>query len=284
MAEVHQSIAAANANAFIPTIWSTIVLDAYVAAAVVSDRVDRRFEPQLKKGDTVSLPSITQVVALARTANTDLVYNTVVESSVNVTVNQDYYVFRILEPMAAKQSVVDLLMQYATIDAKELARTIDAAVAAYFDTLNSNTRKGTLGTAVIDDNLIDCVQLLDTNNVPHEDRSWIISPETWADLMKIDKFVRLDYVNPEGGTAAMKSKLNYPIYGAPVFVANTLEVNAGNHNCALIHREAIMLVIQQEPTVVKAWDTRRGADSLLTEAFYGINEERDLNGICLQGR
>uniref|UniRef100_A0A6M3JZN8 Putative capsid protein n=1 Tax=viral metagenome TaxID=1070528 RepID=A0A6M3JZN8_9ZZZZ len=284
MTEVTRSLDASNANAFIPTIWSTKVIDEYISAAVISDRIDRRFESDLKKGDTVSRPSITSVAPLQRGANTDLTYNTVIESSVNVTVNQDWYVFRMIEPLTTKQSIVDLMLQYTKIDAASLAKKIDQTCAALLDTLNGSSRKGTIAVDVTDDNLIDCVTALDTNNVPYEDRSWLISPETWGSLMKIDKFVRLDYVNPSGGTATERAKLNYPIYGASVFVANTLEVNAGNHNCALIQREALMLIIQQEPKVVKAWDTRRGADSLLTECFWGVNEARDKNGVCLLGK
>lgn len=284
MAEATRSLDAANANAFIPTFWSTVVIDEYIAAAVIGDRVDRRFEKDLKAGDTVSRPSISAVTPIARSANTDLTYNLVIESSVNVVVNQDYYVFRLFEPMATKQSIVDLIAEYTKIDAKSLAKKSDTYIAGLFDTLNGGTRKGTIGVDVTDDNLIDCVTALETNNVPQEDRSWIISPETWGSLMKLDKFVRLDYVNPEGDTAIMRAKLNYPIYGAPVFVSNCLEANAGNHNCALIQREAIMFVVQQEPKVVKAWDTRRGADSLLTEIFYGAAVARTKNGICLQGK
>jgi len=284
MAEVTISLDAANANAFIPTIWSAVVIDEYVSAAVVSDRVDRRFESDLKYGDTVSRPSISVVAPKARSANTDLTYNTVVESSTNVTVNQDVYIFRMIEPLTVKQSLVDLMAKYAKTDGASLAKNCDAYCAALFSALNGNTRKGTINVDVTDDNLIDCVTALDNNDVPSEDRAWIISPETWGSLMKIDKFVRLDYVNPSGGTAIERAKLNYPIYGAPVFVANTLSANAGNHNCALLQREAIMLLVQQEPKMVKAWDTRRGCDTLLTEMFYGAAEARDESGICLQGK
>lgn len=284
MAETTQTLDAANANAFIPTIWSTVVIDEYIAKAVISDRVDRRFEANLKKGDTVSRPLIQSVAPIARSANTDLTYNLVVETSVNVVVNQDVYIFRKFEPMTTKQSIVDLMSQYTKIDAESMAKNVDTYVGTLFTSLNGNTRKGTLNVDVTDDNLIDCVTALDSNNVPHENRSWIISPETWGSLMKIDKFVRLDYVNPDGDTATQRSKLNYPVYGAPVFVSNCLQANAGNHNCALIQKEAIMLIVQQEPKVVKAWDTRLGGDTLLTEIFYGAVEARDTSGICLNGK
>ncbi len=102
--------------------------------------------------------------------------------------------------------------------------------------------------------------------------------------MKIDKFVRLDYVNPSGQTAVESAKLNYPIYGAPVYVSTNLEANAGNHNCALIQKEAIILIVQSEPKVKVAYDPRAGCDTLLTECIWGLGEEREYNGICLQGK
>ncbi len=228
--------------------------------------------------------TITEIAPIARAANTDYVYNTVVETNVNVTVNQDYYVFRMIEPMTNVQSIVDLIGQYAKIDAKSMAKKIDQTLSALFDTLHGSSRKGTIAVDVEDDNLIDCVTALDINSVPSEDRTWMISPETWGSLMKIDKFVRLDYVNPSGDTATMRAKLNYPIYGAPVFVSNCLEENAGNHNNAYFQREAMRLIVQQDPKVVKAYDVRRGCDTLAIEAIWGCAEAREYSGICLYGK
>uniref|UniRef100_A0A6M3ILE1 Putative capsid protein n=1 Tax=viral metagenome TaxID=1070528 RepID=A0A6M3ILE1_9ZZZZ len=284
MTELTRSLDAANATAFIPSIWSTIVVDNYIAEAVISDRVDRRFENDLKYGATVVSGTITEVAPIARLANTDYVYNTVVETNVNVTVNQDYYIFRMIEPMTVKQSIVDLITQYAKIDGKSMAKKIDQTLAALIDTLHGSSRKGTIAVDVEDDNLIDCVTALNINSVPEEDRSWIISSETWGSLMKIDKFVRLDYVKPDGDSAIMRAKLNYPIYGASVFVSNALEENAGNHNNVYMQREAIRLLVQQEPKVVKAYDVRRGCDTLAIEAMWGCAEAREYSGICLYGK
>jgi len=55
-----------------------------------------------------------------------------VETNVNVTVNQDYYIFRMIEPMTVVQSIVDLINQYAKIDAKSMAKKIDQSLAALF--------------------------------------------------------------------------------------------------------------------------------------------------------
>jgi len=284
VAEVTKSIGVTEVSPFIPEIWSSVVIDEYVKAAVIGARVDRRFEPDLKYGDQVNRGTISKVVPIARSANTDMTYNTVAESWVNCTINQDYYIFRMLEPMAKKQTMIDMLNEYTKMDAKAMAEKIDSTVAALFTALNSASAKGTLNVDVTDDDLIACKVSLDTYNVPFEDRSWIISPETWGSLTKIDKFVMLDYVKPTGETAVESAQLNRPIYGAPVFVSNNLQVNANNHNCAFLQKEAIMLIVQQDPKVVKAYDVRRGCDTIRTEAFWGTAEARDRSGICLNGK
>ena len=286
MSEVTNTINATLAAPFIPEVWSARVIDEYVAGAVASDLVDRRFDPDLSKsGDTLHLGTISKVVPISRTVNTDMTYNAEQETWDNVSIDQDYYIFRKLEPLTKAQSLVDMLNQYAKIDGKAMAEKVDTTVTALFDLLNSNTTVGTAAVDVTDDNLLRCVQYLDDSLVPSEDRAWLISPGTFTSLMKIDKFVRLDYVMPKGQTAIESAKLNYPIYGAPVYVCNTLEGNAAtDHDNALLQREAIILIIQSEPSVVKAYDVRGGYDTIKTECIWGVGEERDLNGVCLLGK
>lgn len=285
MAEITNSIGVTHIAPFIPEIWSAKVIDEYVTASIIGDRLDRRFEADLKYGDQVNRGLISKVTPKSRSTNTDLTYNTVSETWVNCTINQDYYIFRMLEPIAKLQSMIDVLNEYTKMDGKAMAEKVDTDVATLFNTLNNSSRKGTLTADATDDNLIDCVTALNVNNVPGEERSWFISPETWASLMKIDKYIMLDYVKPGGETAVESAQLNRPIYGAPVFVTNAIQGDATNgHNCALVQREAIMLIVQQNPKVVKAWDTRRGCDTILTECIWGKVEARDKNGVCLQAK
>lgn len=286
MAASSNSIGLTNAARFIPEVWTARVIDEYIQASVVAPLVDTSFEPLfVNYGDTLVVPHTTKATVLARSHNTDLTRYANTETSSNLSINKDYYTFRILEPMAAKQSVADLLAEYTKLDAKAMAYNVDVQLCALFSALNANTRKGTLLVDVTDDNLLDCVQALDDNLAPREDRSWIICPATWNSLMQIDKFVHLDYVKPKAETAVERAQLNRPLYGAPVYVTTAVEDDATNgHNNVLLHKEAIMMVRQQEPKVKVAYDTRMGADSLLIEMFYGVAEKRETNGICLQGK
>ncbi len=285
MAEVTNTINTTHAAPFIPEIWSARVIDEYEPGAVVSDLVDRRFDPDLaKSGDTLHLGTISKVVPIQRVVNSDMTYNAEQESWVNVSIDQDYYIFRKLEPLTKAQSLVDMLNEYSKIDGKAMAEKVDTTVSAYFDTLNAASTVGTAAVDVTDDNLLTCLQTLDDSLVPREDRAWIISPGTFTSLMKIDKFVRLDYVMPGGKTATQQAQLNYPIYGAPVYICSTLEGNTTAHDNVLLHRQAMILIIQAEPSVVKAYDVRGGYDTIKTECIWGTGVERNLNGVCLLGK
>ena len=280
------SIGLTNAAVFIPEVWTARVIDQYIQGVVVAPLIDTSFEPLfVNYGDTLAVPHTTAATVLARGHNTDLTRIATTETSSNLSIDKDYYTFRILEPMAAKQSIADLLAEYTKVDAKAMAYNVDVTLCALFSALNANTRKGTILVDVTDDNLLDCVQALDDNLAPKEGRKWIISPATWNSMMQIDKFVHLDYVKPQGETAVERAQLNRPIYGAPVYVTTAIEANNTNgHNNAFLQTEAIMMVRQQKPKVKVAWDTRMGADSLLIEMFYGVAEKRETAGICLQGK
>jgi len=97
------------------------------------------------------------------------------------------------------------------------------------------------------------------------------------------QFVRLDYVNPEGDTATMRSNSTTP-FMVRLCCFRALEENAGNHNNAYFQREAMRLIVQQDPKVVKAYDVRRGCDTLAIEALWGCAEAREYSGICLYGK
>ncbi len=279
------AIGVTNVAPFIPEIWSTKYIEAYVANAVISDKVDRRFDAEMKFGDTLHVGQIATVTPTSKTTNTQVTFTATTESWVNVSVDKHYYIAREIETIASDEINVDVMNKYVSHDAAEMARYIDADVATIFTELNSNTTVGTLLLDVTDDNLLRCVQYLDDSNVPKEDRNWFWSPATWTSVMKLDKFVRLDYVNPSGATAVERAKLNYPVYGSNVYVTTNVEGdNTNGHNCGLVQKEAIILIMQAAPRVHKQFVIQNLTDAIVTEAVWGKGEARNLNGVCLKGR
>ena len=230
------------------------------------------------------MPNLAATTIAQKTAGNAISFTATTESKTDITIDQDWYgAFRV-DNIAEVQAQNNQRQMYTTRVGKDLANKIDTTVAALVDDFAQNV--GTLASYVTDDNLLRAVQYLDDANAPRDDRAWVISPATLMTLMKIDKFVRLDYVNPTGkGTAAEKATLNYPIYGAPVYVTTNVEGdNTNGHDNGLFQKEAIALVMQQEPKVFSQFMIEYIADAVVVEAIWGLAEMRDTSGVWVKGK
>jgi hypothetical protein len=281
----------ANANVtvttaanFIPEIWSTEVLEAYVAELVFGALVDRKFEADVKQsGDTIHVPNLAAMTVGSKTAETAVTFTANTESVTDISINKDYYVAFRIDNIAEVQSQNNLRQMYTARAGKDIAVQIDDSLAALVDAFSQSV--GTLAVDVTDDNLLRAVQYLDDANAPKDDRSLVISPATFGSLMKIDKFVRLDYVNAGAETAVEASRLSYPIYGAKVYVsANVDGDNTNGHDNGLFQKEALALVMQQEPKVFSQFMIEYISDAVVVEAIWGVKEMRDTSGVWVKGK
>lgn len=279
------NITVTTAANFIPEIWSTEILEAYVAELVFGALVDRKFEAEVKqKGDIIHVPNLAAMTVAQKTAGNAVSFTATTESKTDITVDQDWVVAFRIDNIAEVQAQNNLRQMYTTRAGKDLAVKIDSTVAALVDDFAQT--QGTLALDVTDDNLLRAVQYLDDANAPRDDRAWVISPATLMTLMKIDKFVKLDYVNPAGkGTAVEKAMLNYPIYGAGVYVSTNVEGdNTNGHDNGYFQKEAIALVMQQEPKTFSQFMIEYVADAVVVEAIWGVAEMRDTSGVWLKGK
>ena len=76
-----------TAAVFLPTIWSVEVLLAAERALVAANLV-RRFDSQVKaKGQTLQIPTIQNISATAKAANTDVVPTSNTETAITLNIN-----------------------------------------------------------------------------------------------------------------------------------------------------------------------------------------------------
>ena len=281
----------ANANVtvttaanFIPEIWSTEVLEAYVANLVFGALVDRKFEADVKaKGDTIHVPNLAAMTVGSKTAGTAVTWSANTETKVDISIDQDYYVAFRIDNIGEVQSQNNLRQMYTERAGKDLAVQIDDSLAALVDAFSQTV--GTLLVDITDDDLIRACQYLNDANAPVADRALVISPATLASIQAIDKFVRLDYHNIAGETAVEQAVMNSPIYGAKVYVsANVDGTNAAGHDNGMFQKEALALVMQQEPKVFSQFMIEYIADAVVVEAIWGVKEMRDTSGVWLKGK
>ncbi|GAG94254.1 unnamed protein product [marine sediment metagenome] len=177
---------------------------------------------------------------------------------------------------ALQTNVPGLLEIAASNAAYALEKAIDTTVNTLFASLPA-TWAGSDGQTFTDDILIALMEGLDEGDVPRTDRSIVFDPSTVADLYKIDKFMSYDYTKTVFTTDAYIGKIN--TYNLPGFVSTNLygASNTGNYG-ALLHRDAIGVVIQSDPKVEKWREPTIHSDIVNISAMYGADIVRSTFG------
>ena len=250
---------------------------------VMGNLMDRRFEKDVSsKGDIIHVPNLAAMTVGDKGANSAVTFVSTAETKVDITINQHKYVAFEIEDIAEVQADRNLRQMYTTRAGYDLAAAIDSYCCNMID--NFSQTVGTDNVDVTDDNLLTCLTYLDNANAPVVNRAWVISPETRSSIMKIDKFVRMDYVKPTGQTAIESAMLSQPLYGAPVYVTTQLKDGSSGHIMGLFHKEAMALVVQRKPMVHVMYYIDNLDYKVVVDVIFGTMEMRDTFGAELLGK
>ena len=276
------AILTTNVAPFIPEVWSLIVLAATENELVFANHVDRRFEKDLTYGDRVNIPNLSNLGnANAVNTSVDLTLYDDLQNTTTLIVNYHYYQAIGLGKMEQLQDRPDFLEAALQKCGYSVGKMMDDILA---DLVNSLTKsEGSEGNALTSDILINCYEDLNTNAVPADDRAWILDPKSITDLMKLDYFIRYDYV-PEG--VVSKGFTGRQIFGAPVYMTQNLNViNTSYHAAVYMHRQALALASQQTPQVFRFdWPQHFTPNVVGVDAIFGVVELRDTFGIWIKTR
>jgi len=285
-----------TADVFIPEIWSGLAVVERENALVFGNLVDTRYQADLTVGDTVHVPSISNLgAARTKATNGAVTYVTVTETmaqagdggfdGVTITVTTHDYNAIAVESIAKLQTNRDMLSAYAGKMGYSLGLAIDDVLAGYPD--NFSNTVGTLAVALTDDDVLDAIQNLDDADAPQTDRAMVVSPAQAIEFLKLDRFVHNDYsalhenVKPQSGVerAYTTSYLGIPIYKS----VNVEGTNAAGHDNALFHRESLALIVQMQPKSYSQFDIDYIADKVVIEQVHGSSEVRDDHGVFMKG-
>jgi hypothetical protein len=274
-----------TALAFIPEMWTTRAIIQRENALVYANLVDRRYEADLSMGDILNIPSVGNLAAQTKTINTAIVYETVTETVVQLTVATNTYSAIAVESITKVQSNVDQLKLYAGKMGYALGLDIDNTLAAFPDD-NATPTVGTLASELTSDDYIRAIQYLDDADAPEEDRYFVVSPAEASGMVKKDRFVHNDYDKLHGSMPTRKHELAYvtSFLGVPIFKSVNVEgSNSAGHDNVLFQKEAYALIVQMKP---KPWfmsDIDYFADKIALEQLHGSRINRADHSVWLQG-
>lgn len=274
-------ITSTNLANYIPSIWSKKVLADAEAALVCGGLVDRSYEEfAMGGGNKIVVPNLHELTASVVNTLGDMSMYDTIQNVTNIDVNIEYDIGIAVDDIDKMQTNPKYFDKVTGKLAYSLAKRIDINVNALFSGFGNDSKSAFV--AMTTDDIITAYEELNENNAPATDRAWVFDPETITDLLKLDYFVRMDYV-PEG--VHKTGFQGRSILGSPVYMTTNLDtVNVNCHGAAYFHREAIALVVQLEPKFeVWRWALRH-SDAISGLILFGVAEMHDLWGSLLRTR
>lgn len=246
--------------------------DALVMAPLV-----KRFDQLVtSKGDTINIPNVSNLSATAKSANTQVTLSAPTESNTSISIDQHYHTAFLVEDILKTQASYDLMSEYTSKAGFAIAEQIDTDLLGLY-TGSTNTDVGTYGSDITDAVVLAAAEALDLANAPIQDRAFVIYPTQKTALLRIDKFVKADYMGEYQDATIVRKGPNSrflwgDIYGVPVYYTRQVTATAGTptqyHN-VMFHKEAWALALQQAPRTQSSYILEYLGNLVVVDAIWG---------------
>lgn len=299
-----------EAATFIPEIWSDEVKADYEKKLVAANTV-RRINHVGKKGDTIHVPAPSRGAAYQKAENTAVTLQNNVEGTVDILIDQHWEFSKIIEDIVSVQAL-DSLRRFYTQDAGyQLAKKVDSLVlerGKYLgndggtgsDWVHSNsfyvdastgltayaTDVVTTSDIVDEDGIVSAVYELDNNDIPMDDRVWIIPPSVKKNLMQITAYTSADFIS---GRPVQNGVIG-SLYGMDVLMTtNCPEVETATANTAgdrliasiMWHRDAVVLATQMDIRSQTQYKQEYLGDLFTADTLFGVHEYQQEAGLVI---
>ena len=301
-----------SAATFIPEIWSDEIIAAYQKNLVLAPLV-KKMSMSGKKGDTIHVPKPVRGDAHAKAENTAVTVQNASESEVQVSINKHYEYSRLIEDITDVQALSSLRQFYTEDAGYALAKQVDSDlhglatglgtsgtssttylnnVGTFFNDASNGLSTYTADTVVSadvfeDDAFRGIIQKLDDQDVPMDNRSFVVPPVLRNTIMGISRYVSSDFVN---NSTVVNGKIGQ-LYGIDVYVStNCPTVEAAGDNSAssvdakgalLFHRDALVLAEQVGVRSQTQYKQEWLANLFTSDTLYGVAVLRPASGLTL---
>jgi len=301
-----------SAATFIPEIWSDEIIAAYQKNLVLAPLV-KKMSMTGKKGDTIHVPKPVRGDAHAKAENTAVTVQNASESEVQVSINKHYEYSRLIEDITDVQALSSLRQFYTEDAGYALAKQVDSDLhglatglgtsgttsttylnnaGTFFNDASNGLSTYTADTVVSadvfeDDAFRGIIQKLDDQDVPMDNRAFVIPPVLRNTIMGISRYVSSDFVN---NSTVVNGKIGQ-LYGIDVYVStNCPTVEAAGDNSAssvdslgalLFHRDAMVLAEQVGVRSQTQYKQEWLANLFTSDTLYGVAVLRPASGLTL---
>lgn len=260
----------AQTSQYVQELWSREVQQPFDKKLQAAKLVQDRSGLTKGGGDLVRIPFTAGVDARAKSASTDITYDSPEGAPVVLNIDKHYYVGVKIEDIAKVQSNYDLKSAFMERMSEALARQIDTDILALYASAGTSVSGG---AAIDDADIISVVSALDAANTPMELRRGIVGTYTKGDLLGVNKYVAYDQTGKTGKAVDGTDGLIGSVYGIDLYFSQNVPTSTTGRNL-FFHKNAINVAKQQAPK----FELEYSVDSLATKtalhAIYGVGIER----------
>lgn len=266
------SVDVTTAAAYIPELWSKDIIKARTANLVMVDKIMHVSPQGLAYGDTVHIPKLGNETARNKTAGSAISYDSATDGSVDIYITKYKYVGKLIEDIVKVQSQYDLFANFTEKIGKALAQAVDADILALTGSIAQSVGTHTAGS-IAETNIIKAIQLLNTANVPLEDRYLVVDPFGYSQLCAITDFIRYD----AGGKtpAPVNTGVIGEIFGVQVLMSNNVALpTARSAYGMMFHKDAFAIALQADVTMKDEYSVDYIGTKLVGYEIYGLTYAR----------
>ena len=264
---------------FIPELWSPNVIKATEDALVMQPLLWDWSEPAKGKGDTVHVPSISNLTSNTKTANAQVTLNAPTEGVTDLAINTHIECSFLIEDMLKAQSSYNLMQYYTEKAGFAVGKTRDTALNALISGFSQVL--GVAGTDIGDLQIRDARELLRIANAPAGSFKLVIHPTQENALFGIEKYFRSDFRGDGTSSILVNGKIGR-IYDIDVFVSTNVGTSAGAYLNSLFSKECIAFADQIGPRTQGDYILEYLGNLVVTDHSYGQIESRDSFGVWLK--
>jgi len=297
-----------SAATFIPEIWSDEIVASYQSNLVLAPLV-KKMSMQGKKGDTIHVPKPVRGTANAKVENTAVTIQQDTESEVQIVINKHFEYSRLIEDITEAQALASLRQFYTGDAGYALAKQVDDDLftlgkslgdsdgadwvhsASYYIDASTGLTAYAVDTVASADVFTDAgfralIQKMDDNDVPMDNRSFVVPPSLRNAIMGVDRYVSSDFVDGRGVNNGKIGNL----YGIDVYVTSnvpTIETAGDNdaggavRGALLVHRDAFVMAEQVGVRSQTQYKQEFLGTLFTADTLYGVKVLRPEAGFVL---
>lgn len=260
----------AQTSQYIQEMWAREIEQPFDAKLQMAKLVQDRSGLVSGGGDVIRVPFTAGINARAKSASTDVTYDSPEGSPIAINIDKHYYAAMKIEDIAKIQSNYDLKSAFQVRLAESLARQIDTDLHALYGSAGTTVSGG---AAVDDADVLAVVAALDAANAPQSERRGIIGHYTKQDLLGVNKYVAYDQTGKTGKAVDGTDGLVGSLYGMDIYHSGNVPTSSTGRNL-FFHKSAVTLARQQKIKFEMEYSVDSIAWKVLAHTVYGVGVER----------